>query len=410
MKKAIFYSSIGGILEFYDFIIFAIFSSAITHNFFPSTSEAAGLLLTLSVFAAGYLVRPVGGVIYGHFGDKYGRKSTFTFSVIIMALSTLCIALVPGYATLGIAAPILLTLFRLLQGASIGGEIPGAITFISETAVKIKTLACAVVFLGLVLGILLGEVVNISLSAFFSEQEMLNYGWRFAFIIGGLLGLWGFYLRRKLVETPFFQSVEQSKVKVPFITVIKKHPLAVLSGWALLGLVSSGIMVLFLIMPSYKNIAGLSDDITSSINTTILLIVTIASLVFGYFGDKINKKYLLLFAGIVAICFSYPTFHYLTQPGQTQLFYYTLFALFSYGIAVATVPAILAESFPTEVRYTGVALVYNLSFATTGGLAPVIIFALINLTGNILMPAYFFMAVAVIGLMGLLFYPKNNFK
>ncbi|MCD8542665.1 MAG: MFS transporter [Gammaproteobacteria bacterium] len=308
MKKAIVYSSIGGILEFYDFIIFAIFATAISKTFFPSTNTVADLLFTFSVFAAGYFARPIGGIIYGHFGDKYGRKTTFTYSVILMALSTLGIAFVPSYTTIGILAPILLTFFRLLQGASIGGEIPGAITFISETTTKIRTFACSIVFLGLVLGILLGQIVNIALAYFLSAENMLAYGWRIAFILGGLLGMWGFYLRRKLVETPFFQAMEKAKVKTPLMTILKQYPKEVLTGWALLGLVSAGIMVLFLMMPTYKAIANLPASIASTINTLVLLLISIASLFFGYIGDKVNKKTLLLIATVVTICFSCSVF------------------------------------------------------------------------------------------------------
>jgi MFS family permease len=294
VKKAIFYSSIGGVLEFYDFIIFAIFAPAISATFFPSHSQAAGLLLTFSIFAAGYLTRPIGGVIFGHFGDKYGRKKTFTFSIIMMALSTFCIALVPPYSKIGVLAPILLTLLRLAQGASIGGEIPAAITFISETAVKIKTLACALVFLGLVCGIIIGELVSHGLTTLLPPPVMLDYGWRIAFILGGVFGLWGFYLRRKLVETPLFKHMQTLKVKVPFLTVIKKYPLQVFSGWALMGLVSAGIMVLFLIMPAYSKLTNISAGDVWSINTVVLLTVSLASVLFGYLGDKLSKKYMLL--------------------------------------------------------------------------------------------------------------------
>lgn len=409
MKKAMLYSSMGGVLEFYDFIIFAIFATAISKTFFPSANLIAGLLFTFSVFAAGYFSRPLGGIIFGHFGDKYGRKKTFTCSVIIMALSTLVIAFLPSYEKIGMAAPILLTFFRLLQGAAIGGEIPGAITFVSETATKMKTLACSIICLGLVVGILLGQMVNIILAHFLSAEHFLLYGWRIAFILGGLFGLWGFYLRKKLVETPFFEAIEKVKVKTPILTVLKMHWKEVLIAWALLGLVSSGIMVLFLIMPSYQVIAGLSAASVFSINTLVLFSISLASLFFGYMGDKINKKGMLCLASLVAICFCYTVFDHLLSH-SLSLFLYGLFCLFSYGIAVALVPAILAESFPTEVRYTGVALVYNLSFASTGGLAPVIIFSLINKTNNMFIPAFYFIVAAFIALIGLMFKSKNAFS
>ncbi len=408
MKKSIFYSSIGGVLEFYDFIIFAIFAIAISKTFFPTESQTAGLLLTFSIFAAGYLIRPIGGIIFGHFGDKYGRKKTFTYSIIIMALSTFLIALVPSYSSIGILAPIILTVLRLLQGASIGGEIPGAITFISETTTRVKTLACSIIFFGLVLGIILGELVNMGLTKILSASEVIEYGWRIAFIIGGIFGIWGFYLRRKLVETPLFKDMEKSKVKVPIITVIKKYPLEIFSGWALMGLVSAGIMVLFLIMPAYAKLAKIPMSDVLLINTIVLFLVMALSIIFGYIGDKFNKRYILLMASIITIVFSYKVFNQLVHH-DLSLIIYGIFCIFSFGAAVAIVPSVLAESFPTEIRYTGVGIVYNLSFATTGGLAPMIIFYLISSTGNILMPAVYFIAVSIIALLGIALYPKKQF-
>lgn len=408
MKKSIFYASIGGVLEFYDFIIFAIFATAISKTFFPAESQTAGLLLTFSIFAAGYLIRPIGGIIFGHFGDKYGRKKTFTYSIIIMALSTFLIALAPPYSSIGILAPVLLTVARLLQGASIGGEIPGAITFISETATKFKTLACSFIFFGLVFGIILGELVNIGITKIMSASEIINYGWRIAFIIGGIFGIWGFFLRRKLVETPLFSDMEKSKVKIPILTVLKKYPLVVFSGWALMGLVSGGIMVLFLIMPAYAKLAKIPMNDVLLINTIVLFFVMALSLIFGYIGDKFNKKYILLMAPMIAIVFSYKVINQLVH-NDLFLIIYGIFCVFSYGPAVAIVPSVLAESFPTEIRYTGVGIVYNLSFATTGGLAPMIIFYLIKSTGNILMPAVYFIAVSFISLLGIALYPKKQF-
>ncbi|MCP3941420.1 MAG: MHS family MFS transporter [Desulfobacteraceae bacterium] len=408
MKKSIFYSSIGGILEFYDFIIFAIFATAISNTFFPAESQVAGLLLTFSIFAAGYLVRPIGGIIFGHFGDKYGRKKTFTYSIIMMASATFLIAFLPSYGRIGILAPIFLTILRLIQGASIGGEIPGAITFISETTSKSRTLACSIIFFGLVLGIILGELVNIGLTKWLPAPDMLAYGWRIAFILGGIFGMVGFFLRRELVETPLFKDIEHSKTKAPFLTVIKKYPMEIFSGWALMGLVSAGIMVLFLMMPAYSKVAGIPAVNVLLINTFILFVVMGLSLIFGFLGDRINKRYLLLISPVVIMIFSYMVFQHLTHH-DISLITYALFCLFTMGIAVALVPCILAESFPTQIRYTGVGIVYNLSFATTGGLAPVIIFYLISRTDNILMPVVYLMGVSVIALVGIALYPKNHF-
>ena len=405
MKKTIFYSAIGGVLEFYDFIIFAIFANAITKSFFPANNYIAGLFLTFSIFAIGYLARPIGGIIFGHFGDKYGRKKTFTYSIILMAISTICIAFVPTYKQIGILAPIILTLLRLLQGISIGGEVPGAITFISETVPKIKTFACSVVFFGLVLGIILGQLMHIFLSNIFNSNELMLYGWRIAFLIGGIFGIWGFFLRKKLVETPLFTQMEKIKIKVPIIKVFKEHSLAIFYGWALMGLVSAGIMVLFLIMPAYSKLINLPKSDVSIINILILFVTMIFAVIFGYIGDKINKKILILIPITTGLIFSIFIFNSLIS-GYLSLTIYCIFTIFTLGISFGIIPSILAEIFPLQIRYSGIGITFNLSLATTGGLAPMIIFYLISKYNNLLIPAIYYIVVIIISLIGLIFYSK----
>lgn len=409
MNKAIFYASVGGVLEFYDFIVFAIFAAPISAVFFPEVSQVSGLLLTFTVFSAGYLARPLGGLIYGHFGDRYGRKKTFVYSIILMASSTFLMALLPTYAQLGVLAPLLLTLLRLIQGLSIGGEIPGAITFIVETVPARRTLACSLVFFGLVFGIILGGFVHWGLTELMSSSNLLTYGWRIAFGLGGVFGLWGIYLRRKLVETPLFAQVEQAKVKVPAWVVIRDHPLELISGWALMGLVSSGIMTLFLMMPAYSSVVVLPSYVLHWADTGILFIVMMGCVALGYLGDRMSKRLLLLAAAIITLLFSSWFFRGLIAHTLTP-WMYALYSMLTFGMATAVVPSVLAESFPTAIRYTGVGMVYNISFATTGGLAPIIVFHWIGITHNPLVPAWYLMGAAACALLGLVIYPRNHFE
>ena len=401
MKRIFFYASLGGILEFYDFIIFAIFAKAIASNFFPTTSLAAGFLFTFTIFAAGYLIRPIGGLVYGHFGDKYGRKKTFTYSIILMALSTLLIGLIPTYNSIGIIAPILLTILRLLQGASIGGEIPGAITLIAESSIKNKTFGCSILFFSLVSGIILGELVHIIFQFIMSSSELMNYGWRYAFIIGGFFGLWGFILRKKLSETPLFSLLDKNKARKPVIKLIKEYPRQVIIGWSLMGTISAGIMCLFLIIPSYLRFTKLTLSHVSLINTLILFIVMISSIIFGFVGDKTSKKFILAISLIISMASSYIIFGRLFDK-NLSLISYTIYCTLTFGVIVAIIPSMLAELFPTEIRYSGVALVYNLSFATTGGLAPMIIFYFISNFNIIMMPPVYFIIASLIAFIALI--------
>jgi MFS family permease len=407
MKKTLFYSSLGGVLEFYDFIIFALYAAIISHEYFPTESAVSGMLLTFSVFSIGYLARPVGGIIFGHFGDKYGRKKTFTWSIIIMAMSTLLIAFVPPYSVLGVFAPIILTILRLAQGISIGGEIPGAITFVSEVAPKNRAFACAIVFFGLIFGIILGGLINIVLCSIFNTENMSLYGWRVAFIIGGVFGFFGFYLRKKLSETPLYEEMKAlENTKVPFVKVIKEFPLQVVSGWCLCGLVSSGIMALFMLMPAYAKLVGLSSDFGLTMTTSVLFIVLFGVIAFGVIGDMIRKRLLIAIGILLALIFTDMLFNSIINHSFSYVSI-ILFSIVTFGIFTGVVPSVLADSFPTDVRYTGVGLVYNISFATTGGLAPVIIMSLISATGSLLIPAYYFIGSCILGVFGLIFYPKD---
>jgi len=408
MKKTLFYSSLGGILEFYDFIIFAIYATLISQQFFPKESAVSGILLTFSIFSIGYLARPLGGIIFGHFGDKYGRKKTFTYSIIIMACSTLLIAFIPPYASIGIFAPIILTILRLAQGISIGGEIPGAITFVSESSPKHRSFACSIVFFGLILGIILAGLINLGLSAMFNHTNMGLYGWRVAFIIGGVFGFWGFYLRKKLAETPLYNQIKKlENKKVPILEVIKKYPLQVFSGWCLCGLISSGIMALFMFMPAYAALAKLPINFGSDMTTYILFITLFGVLAFGVIGDLVNKRFLISCCIILILIFTNAIFSSLIDHTYSMILL-VIYTILTFGIATGVVPSVLADSFPTDVRYTGVGLVYNLSFATTGGLAPMIMMYFISKTGNMMVPGYYLIVAALFGVVGIIFFPKNH--
>ena len=407
MKRNLFYASLGGVLEFYDFIIFALYASYISAAFFPSHSTVSGILLTFTVFSSGYLARPLGGIIFGHFGDKYGRKATFTCSIIIMAVSTFLIACVPGYQSIGVVAPLLLTLLRLAQGVSIGGEIPGAVTFVSEMMPRHRAFGCAAVFFGLISGIILGGFINLVLESMFAEAAMAAYGWRMAFIIGGIFGIWGFYLRRKLVETPIFAHLDdQRRHKIPFTTLLRSYPLALISGWCLCGLVSSAIMVLFLYIPAYAKMLELPDTLGGQMNTSVLFAALFPMLLYAWWGDRFSKRILVGFSIVIALIFTPMLFQTLINKDYSLLVF-LLFDSFTFSIITGLVPSILADSFPAEIRYSGVGLVYNLSFATTGGLAPVIMTWFINATGNMLVPAYYFMIACALGAVGIVFYPRN---
>ena len=230
--KTLSLSALGGALEFYDFIVYAFFASMISELFFPpNMPEWLKLLQTFGIFAAGYLSRPFGGIIMAHFGDLVGRKRMFTLSILLMAIPTFAIGLLPTYASIGVFAPILLLLMRVMQGAAIGGEIPGAWVFVSEHVPANRMgLACGVLTSGLTLGILIGSLVYMLLNSGMTQDALREYGWRIPFLLGGVFGFLTMYLRRWLKETPIFIEMQERKKlaqDLPLKSVLMEHREAV---------------------------------------------------------------------------------------------------------------------------------------------------------------------------------------
>lgn len=253
--KTLSLSALGGALEFYDFIVFVFFTAALSKLFFPpDVSDWVRQLQTYGIFAAGYLARPLGGIVMAHFGDLVGRKRMFTFSIFLMAVPTFAMGLLPTYADIGIAAPILLLLLRIVQGAAIGGEVPGAWVFVAEhVPARHVGFACGTLTAGLTVGILLGSLMATFINQAMSPQEVLDYGWRIAFLVGGVFGLLGVYLRRYLSETPVFEEMRQHKAlarEMPIKTVILAHPGSVILSMLLTWMLTAAIIVVILMTPN----------------------------------------------------------------------------------------------------------------------------------------------------------------
>jgi MFS family permease len=227
-RRTLILASLGGALEFYDFIIFVFFATTIGALFFPSDiPDWMRQLQTFGIFAAGYLARPVGGILMAHFGDLLGRKRMFMLSVLLMSIPTLLIGLMPTYETIGLAAPLLLLAMRILQGAAVGGEVPGAWVFVAEHVPSGRVgLACGMLTTGLTAGILLGSLMASGVHAAWTADEVLAGYWRVPFIVGGVFGLFALWLRRYLHETPVFQEMQRRRALVaglPIKQVLRDH-------------------------------------------------------------------------------------------------------------------------------------------------------------------------------------------
>ena len=411
--KTLALSALGGALEFYDFIIFVFFSITISHLFFPDDMPAwLSQVQTFGIFAAGYLIRPFGGIIMAHFGDLFGRKRMFTLSILLMALPTLFIGCLPTYTDIGIFAPLLLLLMRLCQGLAVGGEVPGAWTFVAEHVPKDKIgLACGILTSGLSLGILLGSLVSTVMNKSVSSEQLIDWGWRIPFIIGGIFGLIAMYLRRWLKETPIFLEIQKRKQqelsnKIPVVTVITQYlPQTVLS-MLLTWVLSAGIMVIMLMTPillqksfGYSPIDALQGNILAIIG------LIISCTFYGMMMDKCAMGKVILIGCILAALAI--AIFYLSLDNHQLLFITYPLAGFCVGI-VGSFAYFMVKVFPTQIRYSGVSFSFNMAYAIAGGLTPLLISFLTDFV-NKMAPAMYVVGLFALGaLIGLFLLLNNN--
>lgn len=392
-------ASIGAGLEYYDFVIYALLSIYLSKHFFPELSPSLSLVETFGVFAVGYLLRPLGGLLFGHIGDRYGRKRALVIAMIGMALSTVAIGLLPTYQQIGVFAPILLTVLRMLQGLSFGAELPGGITFITEHAKKNRRgfssgLMIACVSLGAMFGSLIVFVLNQSLA----QQSMWVWGWRLPFWLGGLLAVVGFYLRQRANETPTFAALTAAqKSALPLQVLWQQHRNNLAKACGLL--VFPATFIIFgLFMPTYAH--GFFQYSTAD----VFLIMTIGLLwsalllpLFGWLSDKIGRRQLFFAAGLVFIASGYGLFLLFTvKTFAALLTFMLLYETFVAALAACYFP-LLAELFPTNVRYTGVAISYNLIYSVAG-LVPMLLSFMLHYLTRPTEIVWFFIFMAVISL------------
>jgi MFS family permease len=377
LLKTLVLASAGGILEFYDFIAFIFFADAIGKSFFPpDVPDWVTQLRTLAIFGVGYLARPLGGIIMAHFGDRYGRKRTFLVSVFLMAVPTFLIGCLPVYADVGYAAPIMLLLLRILQGAAIGGEVPGAWVFVAEHASGARTgFACGLLASGLVGGILLGSIVSTTIRTIYPPAEIVAFAWRIPFILGGILGLVAVYLRRWLQETPVFQAIQarrRSERSLPVAIVLKTHLKAVFLSAALTCTLAAVVTVVILMAPALiQRLYGVSAIVTSyatDIATVGLAIsVTVSGILVDRFGTR--RVAAILFPAMIVAAYALFSRAAASPPWLLTL---SLFAGLAGGL-LAVVPVVMVRGFPPSVRFTGVSFSYNVAYALAGGLTPIIV-------------------------------------
>jgi MFS family permease len=398
-------SALGGTLEFYDFVIYVFFAAVLGGLFFPADMpDWLRQLQTFGIFAAGYLARPIGGIVIAHFGDKLGRKRMFTLSIFLMALPTLAIGLLPTYASIGVAAPLLLLVMRVLQGAAIGGEMPGAWVFVAEhVPAQRYGLGIGTLTAGITGGILLGSLVAIALNSRYSPAEVADFAWRIPFILGGLFGLVSVYLRRFLQETPIFRELAQRRAvaaELPVKTILREHRGAVVLVGLLTWVLSAAIVVVVLITPTYlQKVHHIPATLALEANAVATLMLTLGCVLMGWACDRFGSRLVMLtgFGGLFVT--SYLFYSGLPGTPDSLVLHYGLVGLFVGSIA--TVPIVGVRAFPAAVRFSGLSFAYNMSYAIFGGLTPIIITSWLQ--KDAMAPAHYVGVLAILGLvLGLL--------
>ncbi|GLZ89510.1 MFS transporter [Metapseudomonas resinovorans] len=409
--KTLSLSALGGALEFYDFIIFVFFAAVVGKLFFPAEMpEWLRQFQTFGIFAAGYLARPLGGIVMAHFGDLLGRKRMFTLSIFLMAIPTLVMGLLPTYEQIGIWAPLLLLLMRVVQGAAIGGEVPGAWVFVSEhVPARHVGYACGTLTSGLTAGILLGSLMATLINSIYTPAEVLDWAWRLPFLVGGVFGLFAMYLRRWLHETPVFAEMQQRKAlaaEVPLKTVLREHRGAVVLSMLLTWVLSAGIVVVILMTPTLlQTVYGFEAATALKANSLAIVLLSIGCVLSGAIADRIGAGRTFLVGGALLAISSW-TFYTSLQAHPDWLF--PLYAITGLFVGtIGAVPYVMVKAFPAVVRFSGLSFSYNLAYAIFGGLTPMVVSLLMK--WDRLGPAYYVAALCGVAmLIGLFLIAKKR--
>jgi MFS transporter, MHS family, proline/betaine transporter len=413
IRRAILACAAGQAFEIFDFVIYGFFAVAIGRAFFPSGDPAASLLASFATFAVGFLFRPVGALVIGYYGDRYGRRKALVVTVGMMAAATGVTGLIPSYASIGLWAPVLLVICRMLQGFSTGGEWGGAAAFLVEHAPAgrrglIGSFQQAATAIG-AMGATFSAAI---LSSAMSADSFFTWGWRVPFLIGFLLGPIGYYLRTRVAETPAFRrAVEtQTITRVPIAEALSTHGGMFLAGFGLsiIGCVLNYVFLVFL--PSFAS-QTLKIDLSYALWSTALAgtLYLVLTPIVGHYSDHFGRKPMLFTCALLSVIMAYPLFMFLaTYPTFWGLLVVQAIAQSVLTLYTGVISTILSEMFPTNVRYTALSVSYGFAVAIFGGFAPYISTFLVRVTGDVLAPSYYVMAAGIVSGIAVLFVHERH--
>ncbi|MFE8047269.1 glycine betaine/L-proline transporter ProP [Brenneria goodwinii] len=421
LKKAITAAALGNAMEWFDFGVYGFVAYALGRVFFPGADPGVQMIAALATFSVPFLVRPLGGIFFGAMGDKFGRQKVLSITIIIMAVSTFCIGLIPSYASIGIWAPILLLIAKLAQGFSVGGEYTGAAIFVAEYSPDRKRgfLGSWLDF-GSIAGFVLGAGVVVLISSIVGEADFLEWGWRIPFFIAGPLGLIGIYLRHALEETPAFQqhfdAIDkeskdslQTAPKTSFRQIASTQWKNLLLCVGIVIVTNVTYYMLLTYMPSYlSHSLHYSEDHGVMIIIAVMIGMLFVQPVMGLMSDRFGRKPFIVCGSIGLFVLAIPSFMLINSDVIGLIFCGLLILAVLLNSFTGVMASILPAMFPTHIRYSALALSFNISILIAG-FTPTAAAWLVESTKNLYMPAYYLMVISIIGLVtGLLMKETAN--
>ena len=404
--KSVISASIGNTLEWFEYTLYAYFASVISQLFFPLSDPFVSKILTFATFALGLAARPFGGIVFGYIGDRYSRKNTMTFTMLMMSIPTTLIGFLPTYEVIGIAAPIMLVALRIIQGVALGGEFGSSCVYLYELVpVKYRGFFGSLSLTGVGCGLILSSLTILVVESIFTQQEIISYVWRFPFFISVVGSMIALYMRRNLLETIDFEDIKSQKQLVanPLLEMFKKHKLTILRLFAIFLTTQISFFVVFIygktMMIDFMKIDSRHASLFTLLTVTSY---TIATLIFGYLADRINKRWIIL-AGCVGIfCFSWLFIEVLLIDSDMHVIILCCVMGGFIGMTEGTLNPLVSESFPVNIRATSVSFCWNFTAVGFGGVAPIISMWLTQKFNDAHYVAYFLMTACAISILVLI--------
>jgi MFS transporter, MHS family, proline/betaine transporter len=403
LRRVIIAATVGNVLEWFDFLVYGFFAVMIAEVFFPASDPTVSLLITFGAFGLAYVVRPLGAVIIGTYTDRAGRKAGLTMSIGLMLIGTTLMVITPGYATIGIAAPIIITIARVLQGFSVGGEFGSAVAFLVEHGGERRGFSASWQWATTGIVSIIVSLFGLTLTTLLSHEQLIDWGWRIPYVFGLLVGPAGLYIRSRVAETTDFLAAEKPPT-VPIGDLLRRHPVSLLLALGA-AIVSNSSYYLLLYVPTY-GVKTLHLPAYTGFAATLLggIILAVFSVVAGYWSDKIvPRTRIMLIAAWLFLLTAYPCFWLMdAYPSlATAVFAVGFLNLVKAGYS-GVLPSVLSERFPVETRAVGVSLSFSISVTIFGGFAPFVATWLIAQTGDPLSPSYYLMATALLSIIALM--------